>query len=44
MIGEGLGGRVAHCGAACVVRDVVLDRVEQVRLAEAGGRVEEQWV
>ena len=44
VVGEGLGRRVADRGAAAEVQDVVADRVQQVRLAEPGRRVEEQRV
>ncbi len=44
MVGERLDGRVANDRAAAERQDVVADGVEQVRLAQAGRRVQEQRV
>ena len=44
VVGERLGGRVAHGQPAAVLVDVVGDRVQQVRLAEAGRAADEQRV
>ena len=44
LAGEGLDGRVAHGQAVAVARDVVADRVQQVRLAEPGRAVQEERV
>src|SRR3712207_9240244 len=44
LVGERLDGRVAHGEVAAVLRGVVGDRVEQVRLAEPRRPAEEQRV
>ncbi len=44
VVRERLGGRVADGGAAAEREHVVADRVQQVRLAEPGRRVEEERV
>ena len=44
LVGEGLGGRVEDAEPVAVVGDVVGDRVQEMRLAEAGRAADEERV